>query len=184
MPDGKLNDQQARLKHRVSNTCNNLFIASKNFVDAKGLSPVSLLDAAASHITTAVVELVKTVKIRPTPTGEYEDDDETTITPPGSQPLSNKNGLSMNGMPASNPPLTRPHIEIRDSNQSSLYSANTSPHVSQQPKAHSRTPSEAEEHWRERQRSMSGNSGALGLGLGINGASTQNLIPKIGRAHV
>lgn len=167
VPGGKLNNQQARLKQRVSNTANNLFIASKNFADAKGLSPVSLLDAAASHITTAVVELVRTVKIRPTPAGEYEDDDETTIAP---HPLSNKANDTAKPTPV-------PQLAVRDSNQSSLYSAATSPHVSQQPSGHSRTPSEAAEHWRERQRSMSGNSGALGLGLGINGNQQHTLIP-------
>lgn len=166
VPGGKLNDQQARLKHRVSNTANNLFIASKNFVDAKGLSPVSLLDAAASHITTAVVELVRTVKIRPSPPGEY-DEEETMVT---LQPLGNKtNGTAK--------PTSVPQLAVRDSNQSSLYSAATSPHVSQQPAGHSMTPSEAEEYWRERQRSMSGNSGALGLGLGINGNQQHTLIP-------
>lgn len=72
---------QLKLKARVSATANNLITASKNFASANGLSPVSLLDAAASHLTAAVVELVRTVKIRPTPVGEIEDDDDGELSP-------------------------------------------------------------------------------------------------------
>jgi len=73
--------QQSKLKSRVSSTANNLITASKNFASAAGISPVSLLDAAASHLVAAVVELLRTVKIRSTPAGELEDDDDGTITP-------------------------------------------------------------------------------------------------------
>ncbi|KAK0632994.1 hypothetical protein B0T14DRAFT_533283 [Immersiella caudata] len=73
--------QQTKLKSRVSSTANNLITASKNFASAAGISPVSLLDAAASHLVAAVVELLRTVKIRATPAGELEDDDDGTITP-------------------------------------------------------------------------------------------------------
>ncbi|EKG13193.1 Spa2-like protein [Macrophomina phaseolina MS6] len=69
--------RQQKLKSRVSATANNLITASKNHVSAQGLSPVSLLDAAASHLTTSVVELVKLVRVRPTQPGEedYENPD-------------------------------------------------------------------------------------------------------------
>jgi predicted nuclease with TOPRIM domain len=70
--------QQAKLKSRVSATANNLITATKNHVSSSGISPVSLLDAAASHLSTAIVELVKHVKVRPTPQSELEqgeDDD-------------------------------------------------------------------------------------------------------------
>lgn len=79
--DEDLAQQQARLKSRVSSTANSLITASKNFAAAAGISPVSLLDAAASHLVAAVVELLRTVKIRATPAGELEDDDDGTITP-------------------------------------------------------------------------------------------------------
>ncbi|EON68456.1 hypothetical protein W97_07666 [Coniosporium apollinis CBS 100218] len=65
-----------KLKARVSATANNLITASKNHAAASGLSPVSLLDAAASHLTTAVIELVRTVKIRPTPAEELNHDED------------------------------------------------------------------------------------------------------------
>jgi predicted nucleic acid-binding Zn-ribbon protein len=68
--------QQAKLKSRVSATANNLITATKNHVASNGISPVSLLDAAASHLSTAVVELVKHVKVRPTPQDELEQDEE------------------------------------------------------------------------------------------------------------
>ncbi|KAK8251134.1 cell polarity protein-like protein [Phyllosticta capitalensis] len=64
--------KQQKLKSRVSATANNLITASQNHAAAAGLSPVSLLDAAASHLTTSVVDLIKTVKIRPTQPGEED----------------------------------------------------------------------------------------------------------------
>lgn len=67
---------QMKLKSRVSATANNLITASKNHASSAGLAPVSLLDAAASHLSTAIVELVKTVKVRPTPADELEQDEE------------------------------------------------------------------------------------------------------------
>lgn len=93
--------QQAKLKSRVSATANNLITATKNHVASGGLSPVSLLDAAASHLSTAVVELVKHVKVRPTPEDELEADDEDVDRP---MPLKstvyanpNANGNSASG---------------------------------------------------------------------------------------
>lgn len=73
--------QRSKMKSKVSATANNVITASKNYVAAGGLSPVSLLDAAASHLTAAVVDLVRTVKIKPTPPGELEDNDEGTLEP-------------------------------------------------------------------------------------------------------
>ena len=71
--DDEVARQQSRLKSKVSATANNVITASKNFASSNGISPVSLLDAAASHLTMAVVELVREVKIRPTPSGELDD---------------------------------------------------------------------------------------------------------------
>lgn len=84
------NDELARkkdkLKGKVSATANNVITASKNYAAAHGLSPVSLLDAAASHLTAAVVDLLRFVKARPTPAGELNDEEELHMTP------VNKNG--------------------------------------------------------------------------------------------
>lgn len=65
-----------RLRSRISATANNLTTAAKNHAQGCGLSPVSLLDAAASHLTASVIELVKLVKIRPTQEGEEDDEEE------------------------------------------------------------------------------------------------------------
>lgn len=65
-----------KIKSRVPATANNMITASRNFANANGLSPVSLLDAAASHLSAAVIELIRLVKIRPTPADELEEDDD------------------------------------------------------------------------------------------------------------
>ncbi|KAI4704202.1 hypothetical protein J4E81_001267 [Alternaria sp. BMP 2799] len=83
--------QQAKLKSRVSATANNLITATKNHTASGGLSPVSLLDAAASHLSTAVVELVKHVKVRPTPEDELEADDEEADRPMPLKPAGHNN---------------------------------------------------------------------------------------------
>ncbi len=72
--DGKPSPAHNKLKARISATANNLITAAKNFATSNGLSPVSLLDAAASHLSAAVVELVRAVKIRPTQDTEDESD--------------------------------------------------------------------------------------------------------------
>lgn len=64
--------RHSKLKSRVSAAANNLITAAKNYSSSQGLSPVSLVDAAANNLTAAVVELVKEVKVRPTPRGELE----------------------------------------------------------------------------------------------------------------
>lgn len=68
--------QISKLKGKVSATANNLITASKNFAASNGLSPVSLLDAATSHLTTAAVELIRLVKIHPSPASELEMEEE------------------------------------------------------------------------------------------------------------
>ena len=77
--DDETAQRRAKLRSKVSATANNVITASKNFASSNGISPVSLLDAAASHLTAAIVELVRTVKIRPTPAGELEDDEDGNI---------------------------------------------------------------------------------------------------------
>jgi hypothetical protein len=78
-PDGTLNStmmgdlkDQARAKMRLSQTCNNLITAVKSHASADGLSPVSLVDAASSNLTAAVIDMIRLVKIRPTPPEELE----------------------------------------------------------------------------------------------------------------
>ena len=76
LPDGEDSAAKAiKLKSRVSSYANNLITVVKMFASSDGLSPVSLLDAAASHLTTAIVELIDLVKVRPTPDGELDDEE-------------------------------------------------------------------------------------------------------------
>lgn len=140
--DGSAQRRQA-LKTRVSATANNLITASKNYAASNGLSPVSLLDAAASHLTSAVVELIRLVKIRPTPADELEEDDD------GSQPAESSGYFSL--QPG------------RNSGGESVYSSMSSPRASS-----TRTKSHGNSPWVERRsRSINGMSNGNGLGLSM-----------------
>ncbi|KAJ5255187.1 hypothetical protein N7497_007331 [Penicillium chrysogenum] len=66
---------RAKLKGQVSTTANNMITATRNFASSSGLSPVSLLDAAASHLCTAIIDLIRAVKIQASPVDEMEDED-------------------------------------------------------------------------------------------------------------
>ncbi|KAK5097592.1 component of the polarisome [Lithohypha guttulata] len=115
--DGEKDDELARkrrkMKAKVSATANNVITASKNYAAAHGISPVSLLDAAASHLTAAVVDLLRNVRIRPTPIGEegeLTEHDDQHLTP------VNKNGyFKVNG-----------HVR-KSSEADSVYSALSDP---------------------------------------------------------
>ena len=138
--DGSMQRRQA-LKTRVSATANNLITASKNFAASNGLSPVSLLDAAASHLTSAVVELIRLVKIRPTPADELAEDDD------GSQPAESSGYFSV--QPG------------RLSGAESVYSSMSSPRASS-----TRTKSQGNNSWAEgRPTATTGLSNGTGLGL-------------------
>lgn len=71
--------QKIKLRSKISATANNLITASRNFAISDGVSPVSLLDAAASHLTAAVVNLARLVKIQPTSPTVLEDDDDSSF---------------------------------------------------------------------------------------------------------
>jgi hypothetical protein len=164
-PSKELSPQQVKLKARVSATANNLITASKNFAASKGLSPVSLLDAAASHLTSAVVELVKTVKIRPTPAGELEDDDDGALpaeATTGFYPIQVKQASPFRGLQAERA------IE-RASAISSVYSNGNSPRASAIT-VRSRS-SSAHNQWNARR--QSGNPGN-----GVNGSKYPYRTPE------
>lgn len=72
--------QQGKLKAKVSHAANAFITASKNHANSAGLAPVALLDAAASHLVGAVVDLLRAAKIRPTPVSELDDEDRV-VTP-------------------------------------------------------------------------------------------------------
>lgn len=94
----------AALKSRVSRSANSLITATRNYVSSIGLSPVSLLDAAASNLTAAVVEYLKAVGIKASHADDLQlgldiDDGYTTLAPTVHQPVSNNEGgaLRQNG---------------------------------------------------------------------------------------
>ena len=60
------------LEERVEATLSNLVAASKTHATSSGLSPVSLLDAAASHVSAAVTELGRVVLLRRATKAEQE----------------------------------------------------------------------------------------------------------------
>lgn len=68
--------ERGKLKKRVSNAANNLMTTARTFAKSEGLSPVSLIDAAASNLTAAVIDLIKVAKISPTPAGELQVDSD------------------------------------------------------------------------------------------------------------
>ncbi|PWY99934.1 hypothetical protein BCV70DRAFT_231640 [Testicularia cyperi] len=66
-------EQLHALKSKCSATLNNLMTACRNHASSHGLSPVSLLDAAASHVSATVIDLVKLVKVRKASKLETDD---------------------------------------------------------------------------------------------------------------
>lgn len=54
------------LKHESTTRLNHLMQAARNHAMASGLSPVSLIDAAAGHLSSNVVEIIKLLKIKRT----------------------------------------------------------------------------------------------------------------------
>ena len=71
-----LNDspaKTAKLLTRISGSACNYITATKNFAYSAGVSPVSLVDAAASHLTAAIIEAVHEVKMHPS-AGVGEED--------------------------------------------------------------------------------------------------------------
>lgn len=107
-----LSQQKTKFKTRISATANNVITACKNFAASNGISPVSLLDAAASHLTTAVVELIRTVKIRPTPADEFEEEDDArrpSSASPEYFPIQNHGRTSTGGDSLYSAPSTPPN---------------------------------------------------------------------------
>lgn len=76
---GGNNEQGEQYKRRVASAMNNLITATRTFAVSQGLSPVSLLDAAASHLSTSVIELASIVKVQPNPDANAEDDGNSDI---------------------------------------------------------------------------------------------------------
>jgi hypothetical protein len=90
------------LRERAEATLSNLVAASRTHATSSGMSPVSLLDAAASHVSATITEIGRTVCIRKASRVEQEEFAATaTVSSSSSSPaphavssLSGSNGFS------------------------------------------------------------------------------------------
>ncbi|KAM6520285.1 component of the polarisome [Fusarium solani] len=71
--DGDSARQRAKLRGEVSSATNSLITESMNYAAGAGLYPLSLLDAAASRVAGAIVDLLRLVKVQTTPAEDLED---------------------------------------------------------------------------------------------------------------
>jgi hypothetical protein len=116
--------EHARLKSKLSSAANNFITAAKSHTASAGLTPVSLVDAAASHLTAAVVEIIQMARIHPTPADELalEDVDERGVKP---APLMMRNKTPSGGSEPGNLTMGKvnglPNGHVR--NQSSMGSS-------------------------------------------------------------
>lgn len=94
------------LKVSISDALSNLMNACRNHASSQGLAPVSLIDAAATHVALAVVELIKLLKLRRVPRPDEDDMSFDSMadsgpalgggstTPNGLKPLHTRNAAS------------------------------------------------------------------------------------------
>ncbi|CAG8739275.1 3033_t:CDS:2, partial [Ambispora leptoticha] len=102
------------LKTKLSATLTNLMTAAKNHATGYGISPVSLLDAAASHLTETIVKLVKLIKLR-----RLDDNNDNEEF----KKLNNNNMLSVENMSSSSfgsrsPTPVSPPLRSQSNNKS------------------------------------------------------------------
>ncbi|KAJ3994146.1 hypothetical protein F5050DRAFT_573423 [Lentinula boryana] len=69
------------LRERAEATLSNLVTASKTHATSSGLSPVSLLDAAASHVAATITDIGKLIYIRKATKAEQEQFASSTYSP-------------------------------------------------------------------------------------------------------
>jgi hypothetical protein len=69
------------LRERAEATLSNLAVAAKTHATSSGMSPVSLLDAAASHVSVTITEMGKAVQIRKATKAEQEKFAMTQYSP-------------------------------------------------------------------------------------------------------
>lgn len=74
-------DALRSLRERMETTLSNLTTATKTHATSSGLSPVSLLDAAASHLSVTITEICKTVCIRKATKAEQDQFSSAPYTP-------------------------------------------------------------------------------------------------------
>ncbi|CAG8514689.1 11895_t:CDS:10, partial [Racocetra fulgida] len=101
------------IKTKFSSTLTNLMSAAKNHATGYGISPVSLLDAAASHLTASVVDMVKHVKLRRT-RGQDTDRISSEHPPlPSRESTSNESQRAMGSQDDLNSSITGPKSDLK-----------------------------------------------------------------------
>ncbi|KAF9472133.1 hypothetical protein BDN70DRAFT_503738 [Pholiota conissans] len=75
-------DTLRSLRDRAEATLSNLVAATKTHASSSGMSPVSLLDAAASHVSVTITEIGRTVCIRKATKAEQEQYSYPALTGP------------------------------------------------------------------------------------------------------
>jgi hypothetical protein len=83
-------DTVRHLRERCEATLQNLVSAARNHASSFGLSPVSLMDAAASHVSAAIIDLVRLLLLRRATTAD-RDVRESTKSPTEYGALTNSN---------------------------------------------------------------------------------------------
>ena len=95
------------LRDRAEATLSNLVVATKSHATGAGMSPVSLLDAAASHVSSTITEIAKTAFIRRATPEEQEQFHGTQHTTDG-HIAGRKPVGGPSPPPRRNPPTTAP----------------------------------------------------------------------------
>jgi protein SPA2 len=116
------------LRERAEATLSNLAVASKTHATSAGMSPVSLLDAAASHVSVTITEMGKSVQIRKATKVEQERFSMTQYSQSTSTPAS---GFVSNlrSIDEAKPPHQRKSSGLSvSSNKGRYYEATTSPY--------------------------------------------------------
>ncbi|KAG8533724.1 uncharacterized protein KY384_001465 [Bacidia gigantensis] len=103
----------ARVKAKISATANNLITAAKNYAMSEGLMPVALLDAAASHLSTSIIELLRIVKMRRSAGEEVEDDTNSDIVDSPADYYGLSNGRSSVGGESAYSTDSKPQLNSR-----------------------------------------------------------------------
>ena len=67
--------RRTKLELRIAATTNNVITVCKNHAVANGLAPVALVDAAASHLSSSVVDYIKFMKVKPSPEEDLDEHD-------------------------------------------------------------------------------------------------------------
>jgi len=87
LDDAQDSDSSRPQRERCQATLNNLLTAARTHATSYGMSPVSLLDAAASHVALSVTELGKSLRLRRATKAEVEEWDRRQAS--GSTPKTN-----------------------------------------------------------------------------------------------